>query len=56
VILELLPALVGTSCGRLILSGVLESQVEMIRESLRQIGINDIVEISQDGEWVALVV
>lgn len=56
VILQLLPALVGASCGRLVLSGVLESQVEMIETGLRALGINDLVEITQDGEWIAMIV
>jgi len=45
VIVELLPLLVGASCGRLVLSGVLESQLETIREGLGQLGINDLVEV-----------
>ena len=56
VIVELLPLLVGASCGRLVLSGVLESQLETIREGLGQLGINDLVEVSKDDEWVAIVV
>src|SRR6266536_3312010 len=56
VIVKMLPRLVGASCGRLVLSGVLDSQVEMIIDGLRKLGINDVVEISSDGEWVAVVV
>jgi ribosomal protein L11 methyltransferase len=56
VILQLLPQLVGASCGRLVLSGVLNSQVEMIESGLRALGINDLVEITHKGDWVAMIV
>ena len=55
-IIELLPHLVGATCGRLLLSGVLDSQVEQISVRLREVGINDVVETKQDGEWVAIIV
>ena len=47
VISQLLPALIGVTCGKLILSGILETQIE-------QIMIDG--EVTQDGEWVAIVV
>jgi len=50
VILQLLPALIGVTCGKLILSGILETQIEPIVSVLGE------VEIMQDGEWVAIVV
>jgi ribosomal protein L11 methyltransferase len=56
VILQLLPPLVGASCGRLVISGVLDSQVELIEDALRALGINDLVEIAHEGEWVAMIV
>jgi ribosomal protein L11 methyltransferase len=34
VIVELLPALIGATCGRLILSGILDSQIEMVKSRL----------------------
>ena len=55
VISRMLPALVGLTCGKLILSGILETQIEMIRASLHGCGIDDF-EITQDGEWIALIV
>jgi ribosomal protein L11 methyltransferase len=55
VIVELLPALIGATCGRLILSGILDSQIEMVRTGLLDLGVVDF-EIDQDGEWVAVVV
>ena len=50
VILQILPALIGVTCGKLILSGILETQIEQIVSALPE------VEITQDGEWVAIVV
>jgi ribosomal protein L11 methyltransferase len=55
VIVQMLPTLVSLTCGKLILSGVLETQVEMVQAALSGCGISD-VEIEQDGEWVALIV
>jgi ribosomal protein L11 methyltransferase len=56
VIAPLLPALVGATCGRLILSGILDSQSEMIRARLHELGISQPCEIATDGEWVAIIV
>ena len=55
VIVQLLPALIRVTCGRLILSGILDTQMERMLETLREHGISD-AEINQDGEWVAIVV
>jgi ribosomal protein L11 methyltransferase len=55
VIVELLPALIGATCGRLILSGILDSQIEMVRSRLLELGVIDL-EIDQDGEWVSIIV
>lgn len=52
---QLLPWLLGVTCGRLILSGILESQIDFILDRLQQYGITDPVEIKRDGEWVAAV-
>ena len=54
VITRMLPKLVGVSCGKLILSGILETQVQMVQAGLHACGIDDF-EITQDGEWVALI-
>jgi ribosomal protein L11 methyltransferase len=56
VISKLLPALVGASCGRLVLSGILDSQVDAIVEQLQELGNSGNLVMMQDGEWVALVV
>jgi ribosomal protein L11 methyltransferase len=55
VISPMLPTLVSLSCGKLILSGILETQIEMVQSGLHACGIDDF-EIAQDGEWVALIV
>lgn len=49
VILQILPALIGVTCGKLILSGILETQIEEIVSVLGE------VEIIQDGEWIAII-
>ncbi len=55
VITPVLPALLGATCGRLILSGILESQAEMLETHLTQHGAS-VLELAQDGEWVAMIV
>ena len=55
VITSMMPALVGVTCRRLILSGILETQVEMVQAALHQRGIDDF-ETTRDGEWVALII
>jgi ribosomal protein L11 methyltransferase len=55
VITPMLPALVSLSCGKLILSGILETQIEMVQAGLHDEGIDDF-EIAHDDEWVALIV
>lgn len=54
-ILQMLPTLVGVTCGKLILSGILETQSEALLAGLRAAGIAD-VDTVQDGEWVSLIV
>jgi ribosomal protein L11 methyltransferase len=55
VIVDLLPSLLGASCGRLVLSGILDSQLELVQSRLWELGA-DGFENDSDGEWVALVV
>lgn len=55
VIARMLPTLVALSCGRLVLSGILESQIEDIMGQLGQLAITN-AEIMRDGEWVAIIV
>ncbi|HEY0377860.1 MAG TPA: 50S ribosomal protein L11 methyltransferase [Pyrinomonadaceae bacterium] len=56
VIVPLLPALAGATCGRLVLSGILDWQVESVVHRLRELGIGGHLEIVNDGEWVAIIV
>ncbi|MBC7931628.1 MAG: 50S ribosomal protein L11 methyltransferase [Rubrivivax sp.] len=55
VIIPLLPALLGATCGRLILSGILETQTDLIRERLRELGVEQ-CEVTRDGEWIAMTI
>jgi ribosomal protein L11 methyltransferase len=55
VINQMLPTLVSLSCGKLILSGILETQIELVQSALHACGVDDF-EIAQDGEWIALIV
>ena len=55
VIMELLPQLLGATCGRLVLSGILDAQLAVVQSRLSELGAN-VLESDQDGEWVALIV
>ncbi|MET0625083.1 MAG: 50S ribosomal protein L11 methyltransferase [Pyrinomonadaceae bacterium] len=55
VILPLLPALLGATCGRLVLSGVLATQAEQVCARLIELGAAG-YELTRDGEWVAITV
>ncbi len=56
VIAPMLSSLLSVTCGRLILSGILDSQVEAVASRLRECGVASTFEIMQDGEWVAIIV
>ncbi|HZH89564.1 MAG TPA: 50S ribosomal protein L11 methyltransferase [Pyrinomonadaceae bacterium] len=55
VILPLLPALIGATCGRLILSGILDTQADAVRARLAELGAGE-TKTETDGEWVAIIV
>ena len=55
VIVELLPLLLGATCGRLVLSGILDTQLELVQSRLLELGATT-VETDQCGEWVSIVV
>jgi ribosomal protein L11 methyltransferase len=55
VIVDLLPLLLGASCGRLVLSGILDSQIDLVQSRLFELGATTL-ESESDGEWVALMV
>ena len=56
VIVPMLPSLLSVTCGRLILSGILETQGEVVNARLLECGVSAPSEIIQDGEWIAIVV
>ncbi len=55
VIVDLMPTLLGVTCGRLVLSGILESQVATVMDRVRECGGPEPIEITNDGEWSAVV-
>ena len=55
VIVDLLPLLLSATCGRLVLSGILDSQIELVQSRLLELGATSF-ETHSDGEWIALVV
>jgi ribosomal protein L11 methyltransferase len=56
VISSILPQLLGATCGRLVLSGILDVQLEPVRARLHECGVSEPLEIMSDGGWIALVV
>ena len=56
VIATLLPSLVSVTCWHLVLSGILETQADAVRERLRECGVSNPCGTLQDGEWIALIV
>jgi ribosomal protein L11 methyltransferase len=56
VILPLLPLLVGATCGRLVLSGILQTQTQGVLAGLLKVGVTQICEVMTDGEWAAIIV
>jgi ribosomal protein L11 methyltransferase len=56
VIVPMLPSLLSVTCGRLILSGILDTQVEGLNARLLECGVSAPCETMHDGEWVALIV
>ncbi|MBA3438484.1 MAG: 50S ribosomal protein L11 methyltransferase [Pyrinomonadaceae bacterium] len=54
VIIKLLPALLSATCGRLILSGMLDAQSHGVQSRLRELGASG-CEVMREGEWVAMI-
>jgi ribosomal protein L11 methyltransferase len=54
VILPLLPALTAATCGRLVLSGILDAQAAEVRSALAALGVTDCQTLAA-GEWVAII-
>ena len=55
VISPMLQTLLGLTCGKLILSGILEAQEKLILDKLRNLAISE-TEVTRDGEWICCVV
>jgi ribosomal protein L11 methyltransferase len=51
----MLPDLISASCGRVVLSGILDSQAQSIVEQLAASDADRDLIIMRDGEWVAIV-
>lgn len=51
-----LPALISATCGRLVVSGILDSQIDAIVDQLHGAGATGNLVMMQDGEWIALIV
>jgi ribosomal protein L11 methyltransferase len=56
IIIPMLPALVGATCERLVLSGILQTQTELVLAQLVKLGITQVLEIANDGEWAAIII
>jgi len=56
VIAAMLPSLISVTCGQLVLSGVLDTQLEALQARMLECGMSEPCEVMQDGEWIALVV
>jgi ribosomal protein L11 methyltransferase len=56
IIQRLLPALINATCERLVLSGILQIQTEPVLAQLHKLGITEVCEIANDGEWTAIIV
>jgi ribosomal protein L11 methyltransferase len=56
VITATVPQLLGATCGRLVLSGILDTQLEAVRACLHKCGVSEPLEIMSEGEWIALIV
>jgi ribosomal protein L11 methyltransferase len=54
-IVPMLRTLVSLTCGKLVLSGILETQIEMVQAALHDCGVSEF-EVEQDDEWVALII
>jgi len=56
VVASVLHSLLAVTCGRLILSGILDTQLDLVAASLRDVSVPNALEIMQDGEWLAVIV
>jgi len=56
VISSMLPGLLAATCGRLLLSGILDIQLDAVLEQLPDAAAAGNLVVLRDGEWVALVI
>ena len=56
VITQILPTLIGATCGRLILSGILDSQRDTVLTRIQELGVLEVPEVTGEGDWVCIVV
>ncbi len=56
VIVDLLPTFIATTCGRLVLSGILDSQIDMVTQKIREHHAVANFTLMRDGEWIAIIV
>jgi len=54
-ITQILPTLIGATCGRLILSGILDTQRDAVLTRLQELGVSETPEVTSEGEWVCIV-
>lgn len=55
VIAPIVGSLLSVTCRRLILSGILDEQLEDVTTSLMNAGVSEPIEITRDGEWCAII-
>lgn len=55
VIVPILHLLIGATCGRLVLSGILATQEEWVTSRLHELGVDNF-HIECDGEWIAIII
>lgn len=55
VIVPILHLLIGATCGRLVLSGILATQEDWVTSRLRELGVDEF-QIEHDGEWISIIV
>ena len=54
-ITQILPTLISATCGRLILSGILDTQSDLVLARLQELGVSEAPEVMNEGEWVCIV-
>jgi ribosomal protein L11 methyltransferase len=54
-ITQILPTLIGATCDRMILSGILDSQRDTVLTRLQELGVSEAPEVTSEGEWICIV-